>query len=559
MLRALHIENIAVIRTLDLEAGGGFTAMTGETGAGKSIVIDSINFLLCNRTGRELIRTGQSRAVVSAVFDGLEGRIAGELAESGITCENGELCLERTLTSDGRSACRIDGRSVTQAVLRRAGRLLVSIHGQNENQQLTDASAQLAMLDEAAHTGELLQSYGRIYSELSDVRTKMRELCRGEKEQNQLRDMLEYQIKDISALKLKAGEDEKLAAEKKRLSSLERIKKQSEIALRAIYSNEKGLTASYLVSRAAEALEKIADVYPEYRSFAERLASCRYEIDDIAAEVYSHNENNDDGDPTAKIDAIESRLEAISRLKRKYGSTVEEILRFREDAEKRLAALESGDEALERLKKREAELSASLQEAGAAISELRIAAAAGIEDRVAESLAFLDMPKVRFRISVIPADEPTPRGLDRVEFQIATNPGEPLASLSKIASGGELSRIMLSIKSVLSGLDGVPTLIYDEVDAGISGKTSRKVGIKLKAASRGAQIFCVTHSAQIASLADTHLLISKQERDGRSESTVTCLDEAGRIEETARILGGINVTDAQRLAAKELIAEGRGL
>ena len=238
---------------------------------------------------------------------------------------------------------------------------------------------------------------------------------------------------------------------------------------------------------------------------------------------------------------------------------MEEILRFREDAEKRLAALESGDEALERLKKREAELSASLQEAGAAISELRIAAAAGIEDRVAESLAFLDMPKVRFRISVIPADEPTPRGLDRVEFQIATNPGEPLASLSKIASGGELSRIMLSIKSVLSGLDGVPTLIYDEVDAGISGKTSRKVGIKLKAASRGAQIFCVTHSAQIASLADTHLLISKQERDGRSESTVTCLDEAGRIEETARILGGINVTDAQRLAAKELIAEGRGL
>lgn len=239
MLRALHIENIAVIRTLDLEAGGGFTAITGETGAGKSIVIDSINFLLCNRTGRELIRTGQSRAVVSAVFDGLEGRIAGELAESGITCENGELCLERTLTSDGRSACRIDGRSVTQAVLRRAGRLLVSIHGQNENQQLTDASAQLAMLDEAAHTGELLQSYGRIYSELSDVRTKMRELCRGEKEQNQLRDMLEYQIKDISALKLKAGEEEKLAAEKKRLSSLERIKKQSEIALRAIYSNEK--------------------------------------------------------------------------------------------------------------------------------------------------------------------------------------------------------------------------------------------------------------------------------------------------------------------------------
>ncbi len=559
MLRSLHIENIAVIRTLDLEAGGGFTAMTGETGAGKSIVIDSINFLLCNRTGRELIRTGQTRAVVSAVFDGLEGKKLGELAELGIACENGELCLERTLTADGRSVCRIDGRSVTQAVLRRAGRLLVSIHGQNENQQLTDASAQLSMLDAAAHTEELLEGYGEIYSRLLSVKNEIRGLCRDEKEQNQLRDMLEYQIKDISALKLKPGEEEKLSAEKKRLSSLERIKKYSDTALRAIYSNEKGLTASYMVSRAAEALGKIADVYPEYRGFAERLVSCRYEIDDIAAEVCARAGQNEDGDPTAKIDAIESRLEAISRLKRKYGSTVEEILQFRENAVKRLADLDSGDGRLEELRAREKELASELRASGEALSELRSAAAAGIETRVAESLAFLDMPKVRFRISVTPLDEPSPHGMDRVEFLIATNPGEPLMPLAKIASGGELSRIMLSLKSVLSGIDGVPTLIYDEVDAGISGKTSRKVGIKLKEASRGAQIFCVTHSAQIASLADSHLLISKREHDGRSESTVTCLDEAGRIEETARILGGINVTDAQRLAARELIAEGREL
>ncbi|CDE05277.1 dNA repair protein RecN [Anaerotruncus sp. CAG:390] len=238
---------------------------------------------------------------------------------------------------------------------------------------------------------------------------------------------------------------------------------------------------------------------------------------------------------------------------------MEEILEFRADAEKKLADLESGDDRLAELRRRESALDAELRESGAALGEVRSAAAASLEGRVAESLAFLDMPKVRFAISVTPLDEPSPRGLDRVEFMIATNPGEPQRPLAKIASGGELSRIMLSLKSVMSDIDGIPTLIYDEVDAGISGKTSRKVGIKLKEAARGAQIFCVTHSAQIASLADTHLLISKTERDGRSESTVTRLDEAGRVEETARILGGINVTDAQRIAARELIAEGRAL
>lgn len=557
MLRSLHIENIAVIRTLDLDAEGGFTAMTGETGAGKSIIIDSINFLLCNRTGRELVRTGQARACVSAVFDEVGGRIADELAQIGIECENGEISLERTLTADGRSTCRIDGRTVTQAVLKRVGGLFVSIHGQNENLRLTDPATQRAMLDAAAHSGDMLEKYGKIYSDLSGVRAEIKELCRDEKELNQLRDMLEYQIKDIAALKLRPGEEERLMTEKKRLSSIEIIKKQTDVALRAIYGNEKGITASYLLSKAAEALKKISDVYPEYREYAERLESCRYEADDIAAEVYSHIGENDDSDPTAKIDAVESRLEAISRLKRKYGSTVEEVIAFRDEAEAKLRALDGSSDRMDELRRREEELDSELRKVGAALGELRRAAAAGIETRVADSLAFLDMPKVRFAITVRPLDEPAPHGLDRVEFLIATNPGEPPRPLSKIASGGELSRIMLSLKSVLSGLDGVPTLIYDEVDAGISGKTSRKVGIKLKEAARGTQIFCVTHSAQIASLADTHLLISKTERDGRSESTVSRLDEAGRVEETARILGGINVTDVQRLAARELIAEGR--
>lgn len=256
MLRSLHIENIAVIRTLDLETEGGFTAMTGETGAGKSIVIDSINFLLCNRTGRELVRTGQSRACVSAVFDCIEGKIAAELSELGVTPENGEICLERTLSGDGRSTCRIDGRAVTQAVLKRVGALFVSIHGQNENLRLTDPAAQREMLDAAARSEELLARYGEIYAELGKVRGEIKNISRDEKELNQLRDMLEYQIKDISAFRLKPGEEEKLLTEKKRLSSLEIIKKQTDTALRAIYGNEKGITASYLLSKAADALKK---------------------------------------------------------------------------------------------------------------------------------------------------------------------------------------------------------------------------------------------------------------------------------------------------------------
>ncbi len=558
MLRSLHIENIAVIKTLDLDIADGFTAMTGETGAGKSIIIDSINFLLCNRTGRELVRTGQDRAVVSAVFDGIGGGIAEELAELGIECEDGELSLGRTLTADGRSTCRINARGVTQAVLRRVGGLLVSIHGQNENIKLTDPAEQLRLLDAAAHAEGVLAEYGEIYSALTAVRGEIDGLCRDEKELNQLRDMLEYQIKDISALKLKAGEEASLLIEKKRLLSLETIKKQSDIALRAIHGNERGVTASYLLTKAADALRRISDVYPEYLEYAERLEACRYETDDIAAEVMSRSgvDDDEDADPTARLDAIETRLDAISRLKKKYGSTVEEILEFKVNAEARLAALETGDERIAELRRRELELCESLQERGGVLGELRRAAAAGIEGRVAESLAFLDMPKVRFCIAIDRLDEPTPRGYDRAEFRIAPNPGEPPRSLAKIASGGELSRIMLSIKSVMADLDGVPTVIYDEVDAGISGKTSRKVGIKLREAAGASQILCVTHSAQIASLAANHLLITKTERDGMSESTVTYLDDDGRVEETARILGGINITEAQRAAARELIAEG---
>lgn len=559
MLRSLHIENIAVIRTLELELRDGFTAMTGETGAGKSIIIDSINFLLGNRAARELVRSGESRAVVSAVFDGIDDRLRGELILAGAECEDGEISLERTLTTDGRSVCRVDGRQVTQAVLRRVGRLLVSIHGQNENGKLTDPSAVLEMLDAMAHTEGVLAEYKKLYSELGGVKSEIAGYCRDEKEKNQLRDMLEYQIKDISSLKLKPGEEERLNAEKRRLSGLERIKKQSDIALRAIYSNEKGITASYLLTRAAEALSKLADIYPEYTEYAERLSSCRYEADDIAAEIYARAEEAQSEDPTAAIDAAEARLDAIGKLKRRYGQTVEEIIKYRDDAIKRLAELDGGEDRLIELRERERELSSRLINVGTTLSELRHAAAAQAELGVAESLAFLDMPKVRFAIRLTPLDEPAASGIDRVELLISSNPGEPPMPLSRIASGGELARIMLSLKSVMSGLDGVPTLIYDEVDTGISGKTSRKVGIKLKRSARNAQVLCVTHSAQIASLADTHLLITKRERDGRSESTVEQPDDEGRVDEIARILGGINVTEAQRAAARELIAEGKTL
>jgi DNA repair protein RecN (Recombination protein N) len=558
MLKSLHIENMAVIKLLDFDFSSGLTVFTGETGAGKSVITDSINFLICNKINRDLIRSGEKRAYVSAVFTEIDSKTSESLMSMGFEILDGEIVLERVLTSEGRTTCRVDGRGVSQQIMRQVGSLLISIHGQHDTLRLTDEFERIGLIDTFAKNDAILSSYSELYSEWRCVNSDIVSLRKDSAAISRMKDMLEFQKKEISAAKLKSGEEETLVAERSRLQSAERIKKHTDSASRTLYANEKGITASSLALHAAEALAKIADVVPELNELSTRLRSCTYELDDISAELQAIIQNSElNMDPGKRLDEIEARLALITKLKRKYGSTIEEILEFGQNAESELEKLDSSDIRLDELIAKEAAIRAILSDKAKELSNERRRAAIVIEKEVCETLRFLDMPKVRFTVSVSESDTFNEYGKDQVDLLIAANSGEPMLPLEKSASGGELSRVMLALKCAVSGADFIGTLIFDEVDSGISGKTSRKVGIKLKQAASSSQVLSVTHSAQIASLADWHLLVSKNEIDGRAETTLLCLDEEGRIDETARILGGINISEAQRLAAIDMIKEGK--
>ncbi len=552
MLRSLHIENIAVIKSLDLDFGNGFSVLTGETGAGKSIIIDSINLLLGNRVPRELIRSGESFATVSAVFEDLPEHICHALSEMGFLCEDGTLMLRRTLYADGKSQGRLNGQAITQGMQKTIANMLINIHGQSNSQRLLQKSEHRELLDAYAHSTEALNAYSVLYDELKKIRKKLSSITEDEAEKLRLTEILRFQIADIDALKLKDGEEEQLLRERDRLQNAELINRQAELCYRALRGGEK-VSVMSLLSRAENAVAALEPFVEGADQLRERLASVLSEIEDIAEYAFTYIDP-DSEDPTAKIDRIEGRLEAISKLKRKYGSDIAQILAFRDKAAERLDEIEHSNELLELTQKKERDLLARLKDAARILTDRRKAAAEEITKAVTDALCYLDMPKVRFKVAVTPC-ELGERGADDVEFMIATNPGEPLLPMIKIASGGELSRIMLALKSVINDRDGIPTVIYDEVDTGVSGKTSRKVGIKLHDSAKNTQILCVTHSAQIASLADDHYLIEKHEKDGRSETTVRNLSEEERVEEIARILGGIEITDVQRSAAREMLRE----
>ena len=558
MLASLHIENIAVIKSLDVDLSGGFTALTGETGAGKSIIIDSINLLTGGRASRELVRTGEHRALVSGVFCDLGADTLETLTELGFdTDENGEILLQRTLTDDGRTTSRINGQSVTSAVYREIAQNLINIHGQNDSLQFLQKSSHLSLLDAFAENAGLLEDYRLYYAEYKRISEHLRELETEDKDKFRLLEIYRFQLGEIDSVKLKKGEEELLEAQCKKLRSAEKISKQTSFAYRILYSSDKSASASYLLDRAAASMLQISDVVPEAAELAERLKNYKYEIEDIAETIHDFSGDIDvDGDPTERLNKIEGRLDAIAKLKRKYGETYEEIQRFREETARKLDEIECADDKIADYRRQLDAVRAEMEKKAAALTNSRRVAAESILDRISDVLVYLDMPKVRFDVSIKPA-EPSPNGFDDVEFLISPNPGESLRPLAKIASGGELSRIMLSMKCALADRDAVGTLIFDEVDTGISGKTSRKVGIKLKSIARGVQVICVTHSAQVASLADNHFYISKAEQDGRTETALTLLDSMGRIEEIARILGGISVTEVQRRAAAEMIAEGK--
>lgn len=555
MLLSLHIENVAVIKCVDIDFEQGFTALTGETGAGKSILIDSIGFLLGARGDRELLRTGEEKAVVSAMFGDLGEDCCRLLAENELAPdEDGNLLLTRTLGADGRTQCKVNGRAVGTYTLRAVAPSLISIHGQSDNLQLLKSENHLSMLDAYAENKTARDTYAAAYAAMQDARRALEALQMSDAEKQKKTETLTHTVQLLESAKLHAGEEEKLLAERKIVADAERISRQTSFVYRALRDAEKG-NAAYILDRCAAALTQIADTVPRAGELAARLGDMKYEIEDIADTVYDFTGDIGD-DPAARLDRIESRLDKLDKLKKKFMTDEAGLLEKLTAAKQELVALSDLSDETARAQKTLDEKTAAAVAAAKVLTASRRAAAERLVPLVSGELAFLDMEKVRFLTDIRPAAL-SATGADAVEFLISANPGEEPRPIAKIASGGELARIMLALKSVFADSFGVQTVIYDEIDAGVSGKTARKIGIKLKKSAQGTQTICVTHSAQIASLADRQLLIQKQVVGTRTETQVAEITGEDRVREIARILGGVTVSETMRSSARELIEEGK--
>lgn len=550
MLSSIHIENIALIENLDLELGHGFSVLTGETGAGKSIIIDAIGLILGARGESELVRNGAENAVVEALFTDISDSTARKLAENGVyPDEDGCLFIRRTLNSAGRSTAKIGTRSVPVSLLRDISGYLVNVHGQHHNSELLDRESYLAIIDSYGDCTKERTEYEKVYEDYMKVKRELSSINVDTKEKARRAEMLNFQIKDIKSAKLVPNEETELLDERRRLRNYEKIALGASTVYSKLYG-ESG-SAAECMDKALSALKSISSVLPEVAELYDKLYDYRYEIEDIAERVKDAAGDITD-DPEKALDEVEERLEIISKLKKKYGSSIDEVLEYLKQCEGELDALETSEERAEELTKELDRLEKMLSEAASCLSRVRRDAAKRLSESICDELKYLDMAGVKFSIEFADC-EYKQDGADSVEFIVSTNPGEPGKPVHKIASGGELARIMLAIKSVISGKDSVGTMIYDEVDTGVSGKTSRKIGERLLSSSAGKQVLCVTHSAQIASLADTHYLVSKKTENGRTRTSIYPLSGEERIEETARILAGINITDAARNSARELI------
>lgn len=557
MLRILRIENIAVAREVELELGRGFSVLTGETGAGKSILIDGLTLVLGGRISKDMIRPGEKNASVTAIFSGVEN-ILPVLDDLGIHPDGeGEITVRRVFSEDGKSSTKINGKSASVSDLRELSSLLVNINGQNDTHTALDQSTHIELLDEYSELDR--SAYSELYREYLDAVRELKEIKESLRDRSMMTDILKYQIKEIDAAKLSnPDEEEKLEKLRIKLKDIEKISKYTGIVVRALSQSEKGVTAAYMLEKAQAALEQLGGVMENAQELAEKLESMRYEIIDIAEQT-SDLIDSDMQNPEEKLDHVEKRLSLISRLEKKYGADISEILSFREEAAQKLDALESGDLAV---KEAEAALAKAYEAALAEakrLSGIRSENAKILSDQVGASLKYLDMPKARFEVKVsrdYSSDGKeilNSNGCDSVCFMFTANPGYPMKELSKVASGGELSRTVLAIKCALAGKHGVDTVIFDEIDTGVSGATSQKIGMKLRELSKHIQVICVTHSPQVASLADAHFFIHKSDKDGKAESFVRLLTDEERISEIARIIGGVTVTDKQIQAAREML------
>ncbi|MBE6540843.1 MAG: DNA repair protein RecN [Ruminococcaceae bacterium] len=560
MLWNLYIENIAVAKQLDIEFNDGFTVLTGQTGAGKSIIIDSLLLLCGAKNGRELIRTGEERAYVSAIFHTSDSEKMRLEALGYSPDENGEIQVSRQINSDGRSVAKIGKRSVPLSALKEISQILINIQTQTERSAFADKSTYVSLIDMFADSAEELREYSEHYSVLTEVRGKIDELKSAMKERDIMLDILRYQKKEIESAKLTADdEEERLIRLRNKLKSAERVSKYAGVVTKALAYSEKGATVVYLLERAEAALTQLSDVVEGADEMIAKLSNFRYEVIDIAEQIKDAFDDEILENPAEKLTQIESRLSLIERLEKKYGATIPEIKAKRAEIAARIADLEEGDIKLTELERELSAIKEKAAQAAAKLSAKRSSAAAKLADEIAGSLKFLDMPKVRFKISVVPVREKTGEpvfkadGCDDVDFLISVNVGEEMQSLGKVSSGGELSRITLAIKTALAEKNDSGTLVFDEIDAGVSGGTSERIGIMLDRLGKNAQVISVTHSPQIASIASTHFLISKREIDGRTESSVREITGDERTAEIARIIGGISVTEKQTAAAQEML------
>lgn len=553
MLSLLHIENIAIIEQADIVLQPGFTVLTGETGAGKSIIIDSIGAILGQRTSRELIRSGAKKGFVSAVFEDIPAALKRQLEELGLDTEDdGTVRIQRELSAEGRSVCRVNMRPVSASVLKTLSPYLINIHGQHDGQKLMQEEYHIDFLDSFFEAKTLLEQFRPMYAELHTLRSKIRELEKSGQQREQRIDMLRYQIDEIEAAQLQPGEEEMLTERRQFFENAGQLAYSLQAASKLLSGGEEEDDGAMdLLSRAADELADVAALSQDLNNLSQKAEEARYQVEDLAASV-AMLAADVDFSPKER-DAVEERLDVIYRLRRKYGATIEEVLSYHDKASKELGELENADDRKDEMMEEYHRTLTCAREIASELSKRRRQAAEDLEAKIVAQLKDLDMPKVRISIQVSSQTKLNPHGMDEVRFLISTNPGEPVKPLSKIASGGELSRIMLAIKNVLTQTEDVGTLIFDEIDTGVSGRAAQKIALKLGEISHRKQTLCVTHLPQLAAMGDHHLLIKKSLSEEYTFTDVFSLTEEERVSELARMLSGDTITELSMQNAAELL------
>ena len=551
MLSSLQIENVAVIQKAEVHFEPGLNVLTGETGAGKSILIDSINAILGNRTSKDLVRTGASKAVIRAAFEQVPSAVLDKLEQSGY--ERSEaLLLSREITAEGKSSCRINGMPATAAVLRDLCGGLININGQHDSVGLLNPAHHLGILDDYAQNRTVFQEYYTLYRKLVQVKRELDALITDEAEKQRKIDLLQYQVQEIEDAGLTAGEEQTLENRRKVLSNASAIRDRLAQSYALLSGSDDAAGAVDLLGETSNAVDAAAQLDPALTAAAGQLLDLYYNAKDVAADLIGRLDAYDTND--AELDEVEQRLDLLYRLKRKYGSKVEDVIAFGQKAREELDSIQHSQQRYDALQAEKLRLYAKAREKAEVLTQTRLKAFEELNTRISGTLDFLNMPGVRMTLRHTRGPLAS-HGQDSVEFYISTNPGEAPKPLAKIASGGELSRITLAIKNAMADKDAVPTVIYDEIDSGVSGKAAGRIGEVLRQSAQGHQILCITHTAQIAALADCHLLIQKNVSNERTYTEIHPLDENGRVEALARLISGDHVTELSRANAREMLQE----